>query len=39
LHKIILVDSEWWKIRTNEEIDLLIEYAGVVGYMKAHGMR
>jgi len=39
LHKIILAVSEWRKIRTNEEIDLLIEHAGVVGYMKAHGIR
>jgi len=39
LHKIILVVTEWCKLRTNEEINLLIKHADIVGYIKTHRIR
>jgi hypothetical protein len=36
MDKISLVLSDWWKVRINEEIDLLMKH--VVRYIKAHGI-
>lgn len=38
MHKTVLVVSECCKIRTNEEINLLIKQADVIGCVKARGI-
>jgi hypothetical protein len=38
LDKIILVLSDWWKVRISEEIYLLMKHADIVRDIKAHGI-